>query len=78
MGVIADNDILIKDIIGDEQNEGEFTLVLPKANGSENNPRFAIVGKLKFAKTFTFYKICTSGKSSLNWNQLYFHVGYAK
>ena len=50
MGVIADNDILIKDIIGDEQNEGEFTLVLPKANGSENNPRFAIVGKLNLQK----------------------------
>ena len=52
MGLIADNDIIIKDIIGDEQNEGEFTLVLPKANGSENNPRFAIVGKLNLQKPY--------------------------
>ena len=44
--MIAEDDMLIKDITDDEYTENKLFLVLPKQNGAEYNPRFVIVGKL--------------------------------
>ena len=45
MGMIAEDDMLIKDITDDEYTENKLFLVLPKQNGTEYNPRFVVVGK---------------------------------